>query len=102
MEIIKKIKGKLNDVKINDDEIVKEIGMSIPECFEKYGEAEFRKVETQVIKEISKEKLVEFSKVAEKFEKISRSLDEQLEAEIISLDEVREKRKNMTKKVWKN
>lgn len=53
-------------------------------------------------KEISKgKKLVEFNEVAEKFEKISRNLDEQLEAEIISLDEVREKRKNMTKKLEK-
>lgn len=52
-------------------------------------------------KEISKGKLVEFNEVAEKFEKISRNLDEQLEAEIISLDEVREKRKNMTKKLEK-
>lgn len=38
-----------------DDEIVKKIGMDIPSYFSKYGEAEFRKVETQVIKEISPE-----------------------------------------------
>ena len=36
-----------------DNEIVKKIGMSIPEYFEKYGEAEFRRVESEVIKEIS-------------------------------------------------
>ena len=37
----------------SDEEIVKKIGMSIPEFFEQSGEAEFRKIESQVIKEIS-------------------------------------------------
>ncbi|MBQ4510208.1 MAG: shikimate dehydrogenase [Clostridia bacterium] len=36
-----------------DDEIVKKIGMDIPSYFAKYGEAEFRKVESEVIKELS-------------------------------------------------
>lgn len=36
-----------------DDEIVKKIGMDIPSYFAKYGEAEFRRVESEVIKEIS-------------------------------------------------
>ena len=36
-----------------DDEIVKKIGMDIPTYFSKYGEAEFRKIECEVIKEIS-------------------------------------------------
>ena len=37
-----------------DDEIVKKIGMDIPSYFKAYGEAEFRKVEAEVIKEVSK------------------------------------------------
>ena len=36
-----------------DEEIVKKIGMDIPSYFNKYGEAEFRKVESEVIKEVS-------------------------------------------------
>ena len=36
-----------------DDEIVKKIGISIPEFFEKYGEAAFRKIESEVIAEVS-------------------------------------------------
>lgn len=36
-----------------DDEIVKKTGMDIPSYFAKHGEAEFRKVECEVIKEIS-------------------------------------------------
>ena len=36
-----------------DDEIVRKTGMDIPSYFEKYGEAEFRIVESEVIKEIS-------------------------------------------------
>ena len=36
-----------------DEEIVKRIGMSIPEYFEKFGEGAFRDVESQVIKDIS-------------------------------------------------
>ena len=36
-----------------DDEIVKKTGMDIPSYFAKHGEAEFRKIESQVIKEIS-------------------------------------------------
>ena len=36
-----------------DEEIVKKIGMSIPEYFEKYGEGEFRQREEEVISEIS-------------------------------------------------
>lgn len=36
-----------------DDEIVKKIGMDIPSYFAKYGEAEFRKAESEVIKELS-------------------------------------------------
>ena len=37
-----------------DEEIVKKIGMDIPSYFAKYGEAEFRKIECEVIKEISR------------------------------------------------
>lgn len=36
-----------------DDEIRKKIGMTIPEIFEKYGEKEFRKIESEIIKEVS-------------------------------------------------
>ena len=36
-----------------DNEIVNKIGMSIPEYFEKYGESEFRRVECEVIAEVS-------------------------------------------------
>ncbi|MBQ8146233.1 MAG: shikimate dehydrogenase [Clostridia bacterium] len=36
-----------------DDEIVKKIGMSIPEYFEKHGEDEFRRVESLVVSEVS-------------------------------------------------
>lgn len=37
----------------SDEEIVEKIGMSISEFFKKNGEAEFRKIEAQVIKEIA-------------------------------------------------
>ncbi|MBO5313376.1 MAG: shikimate dehydrogenase [Clostridia bacterium] len=37
-----------------DEEIVKRIGMDIPSYFEKHGENEFRKIESQVIAEVSK------------------------------------------------
>ena len=37
-----------------DDEIVKRIGMDIPSYFAKFGEAEFRKVESEVVYEVSK------------------------------------------------
>ena len=37
-----------------DEEIVKKIGMDIPTYFKLYGESEFRKIEAQVIKEVSK------------------------------------------------
>lgn len=36
-----------------DDEIRKKTGMTIPEIFEKYGEKEFRKIESEIIKEVS-------------------------------------------------
>lgn len=36
-----------------DDEIVERIGMSISEYFEKFGEAQFRSVESEVIKRVS-------------------------------------------------
>jgi len=36
-----------------DEEIVKEIGMSIAEYFEKYGESNFRELECRVIKKVS-------------------------------------------------
>jgi len=36
-----------------DDEIVKKVGMSIPEYFEKYGEDAFRDVESEVAKSLS-------------------------------------------------
>ncbi len=51
--------GRMLAVKTNkkfidtDEEIIKKIGMSIPEYFEKYGEEEFRLVEGEIIKEIS-------------------------------------------------
>ncbi len=38
-----------------DEEIVKKIGMSIPEYFEKYGEEEFRQRESLVVSEVSKQ-----------------------------------------------
>ena len=44
-------------------------------------------------------KIVEFTKYVEKYEKINRSFEEQVEAEILTIDEVREKRKEMTKKL---
>ena len=37
-----------------DREIVKKAGMTIPEIFEKYGEEEFRRIETEVCIELSK------------------------------------------------
>lgn len=37
-----------------DEEIIKKIGMDIPSFFKEYGEAEFRNVEAEVIKEVSK------------------------------------------------
>ncbi len=37
----------------SDEQIVKKMGISIPEIFEKYGEEAFRKIESEVIKEIS-------------------------------------------------
>lgn len=46
-------------------------------------------------------KIIEFNEYVKKFEKIDKSFKEQLEAEIITIDEVREKRKNMTKKLEK-
>lgn len=46
-------------------------------------------------------KIIEFNKYVDRFEKISKSFDEQVEAEILTLDEVREKRKEMTKKLEK-
>ena len=46
-------------------------------------------------------KIVEFNNYVEKYEKISRSFEEQVEAEILTIDEVREKRKEMTKKLEK-
>ena len=36
-----------------DDEIVKRINMDIPSYFEKFGESEFRKIESEIIKEFS-------------------------------------------------
>lgn len=36
-----------------DEEIIKEIGISIKEYFEKYGEIEFRKIESEIIKKVS-------------------------------------------------
>ncbi len=37
-----------------DDEIVKRIGMDIPSYFREFGEAKFRRVESQVVAEVSK------------------------------------------------
>ena len=37
-----------------DDEIVKRIGMDIPSYFREYGEDEFRRVESEIIAEVSK------------------------------------------------
>lgn len=36
-----------------DEEILKQIGISIPEFFERYGESKFREIETKIIKELS-------------------------------------------------
>ncbi len=41
-----------------DCEIEKKIGMSIADFFAKYGEAEFRKIESEIINEVSKESAV--------------------------------------------
>lgn len=46
-------------------------------------------------------KIIEFNEYINKIEKINKSFDEQLEAEIITEDEVREKQKEMTKKLEK-
>ena len=46
-------------------------------------------------------KIVEFNKYVEKYDKINRSFEEQVESEILTIDEVREKRKEMTKKLEK-
>lgn len=52
----KKVAEKLNLGFIDtDDEIIKVIKMPISEYFEKYGEKEFRKVESEVIKNLSTE-----------------------------------------------
>ncbi|WP_051585984.1 shikimate kinase [Caldanaerobius polysaccharolyticus] len=37
-----------------DDLVVRKTGMSIPEIFEKFGEGHFRRIESQVIRDISK------------------------------------------------
>ena len=37
-----------------DDEIVKRIGMDIPSYFAKFGEVEFRRVESEIVAEVSK------------------------------------------------
>lgn len=50
-KLLSKKTGK--DFVDTDVEIVKEIGMSIPEYFEKYGETAFRAVESSVIEKIS-------------------------------------------------
>lgn len=42
-------------------------------------------------------KIVEFTKYVEKYEKINRSFEEQVEAEILTIDEVREKKKRNDK-----
>lgn len=50
----KAVAGMLNKEFIDsDDEIVKKAGITIPEIFESEGEAGFRKIESQVIKELS-------------------------------------------------
>ena len=36
-----------------DEEILKQIGISIPEFLERYGESKFREIETKIIKELS-------------------------------------------------
>jgi len=49
------VADKLNmDFADSDEAIVKKTGISIPEIFEKYGESEFRKKESEVISELSK------------------------------------------------
>ena len=45
--------------------------------------------------------LVEFREYAEKYEKICKGFEEQLEAEILTFDEVREKKEIMNKKLEK-
>jgi len=50
----KKVARKMGREFIDSDkEIEKKTGMKIPEIFEKYGEEHFRRIETEVIKEIS-------------------------------------------------
>jgi len=51
IELCKLIDAELIDI---DEEIVKRIGCSIPEFFAKHGEAEFRRVETEVLRECTK------------------------------------------------
>lgn len=47
--------GELQKEFIDTDvEIVKKAGITIPEIFEKYGEAHFREIESEVIKELSR------------------------------------------------
>lgn len=52
-------------------------------------------------KEVAENKIVELKDYIEKYKKIDNGLEIQLEAELISLDEVREKRRDMTKKLEK-
>ena len=52
-------------------------------------------------KEVAENKIVELKDYIEKYKKIDDGLKIQLESELISLDEVREKRKEMTKKLEK-
>lgn len=49
-EIAKRLGRELYD---SDEEIIKIIGMPISEYFEKYGEAEFRRVEKEVVRRLS-------------------------------------------------
>lgn len=50
-KLAKKLNRKLIDT---DEEIIKRIKMTIPEYFKKFGEDAFRKIETEVIEEVSK------------------------------------------------
>lgn len=49
------LKNRLGRELLDTDSLIEEkTGMKIPEIFEKYGEAEFRRLETEVIKEVSR------------------------------------------------
>ena len=47
--------GRLNMPWFDMDDLIEKRGMTIPQIFEQYGEAEFRRIEAEVTKELSEE-----------------------------------------------